>query len=359
MRRHFFHRDQVGFIAELAGSLDHLLEAARGIQHQLVRQYHREWLVADDVAGAPYRMAEAERRLLPREAHRTRLGLVARQDLHFGLLAARAKRGASSYIRSKWSSITPLLRPVTKMKCSMPASLASSTTYWISGLSTMVSISFGIALVAGRNAGAEAGDREKRLCGFSWGVGIPLGEYGGSHVGSRFAAANKGGCVWSAALPHATVNRHADVCSLPPRRQGSGRRRAANAGVSFPPGFPTTKSRFVKLFETVTRPPACRISRAAQVPHGANGRNHWRTNEPARLSWPRHCLLCGEARAQSSSGSGLQNFFDNIFTGSIAKGNQTAPSGQRPGASAQAQAAPDTAAPHRHGAARTAPPAIP
>src|SRR4051812_49497598 len=36
------------------------------------------------------------------------------------------------------------------MKCSMPASLASSTTYWINGLSTMVSISLGIALVAGR-----------------------------------------------------------------------------------------------------------------------------------------------------------------------------------------------------------------
>ena len=46
-------------------------------------------------------------------------------------------------------------------------------------------------------------------------------------------------------------------------------------------------------------------------------------------------LLCGEARAQSSGG-GLQNFFDNIFTGSISKGNQTAPSGQRPGVSAQA-----------------------
>src|SRR5260370_23999703 len=51
-------------------------------------------------------------------------------------------------------------------------------------------------------------------------------------------------------------------------------------------------------------------------------------------------LLCGEARAQSSGGGGLQNFFDNIFTGSISKGNQTAPSGQRPGASAQAM--PDT-----------------
>jgi len=38
----------------------------------------------------------------------------------------------------------------------------------------------------------------------------------------------------------------------------------------------------------------------------------------------------------------MQNFFDNIFTGSISKGNQTAPSAQRPGASAQAQATPDT-----------------
>src|SRR5260370_35142241 len=46
-------------------------------------------------------------------------------------------------------------------------------------------------------------------------------------------------------------------------------------------------------------------------------------------------LLCGEARAQSSGGGGLQNFFDNIFTGAISNGNQTAPSGQRPGASAQ------------------------
>src|SRR5262245_14617439 len=36
------------------------------------------------------------------------------------------------------------------MKCSMPASRASSTTCWISGRSTTVSISFGIALVAGR-----------------------------------------------------------------------------------------------------------------------------------------------------------------------------------------------------------------
>src|SRR6476619_3310028 len=37
-----------------------------------------------------------------------------------------------------------------KMKCSIPASIASSTTCWISGRSTTVSISLGMALVAGR-----------------------------------------------------------------------------------------------------------------------------------------------------------------------------------------------------------------
>ncbi len=50
---------------------------------------------------------------------------------------------------SKWSSITCLLRPVTKMKCSIPASRASSTTTWSTGWSTSVSISFGIDFVAG------------------------------------------------------------------------------------------------------------------------------------------------------------------------------------------------------------------
>src|SRR5262249_51410611 len=36
------------------------------------------------------------------------------------------------------------------MNCSIPAACASSTAYWISGLSTTGSISLGIALVAGR-----------------------------------------------------------------------------------------------------------------------------------------------------------------------------------------------------------------
>jgi hypothetical protein len=40
---------------------------------------------------------------------------------------------------------------VMMITCSMPASTASSTAYWMTGLSTRGSISFGWALVAGRN----------------------------------------------------------------------------------------------------------------------------------------------------------------------------------------------------------------
>ena len=43
-----------------------------------------------------------------------------------------------------------LPRPVMKMRSVMPAATASSTAYWMSGLSTIGSISFGEALVAGR-----------------------------------------------------------------------------------------------------------------------------------------------------------------------------------------------------------------
>src|SRR5690554_5475442 len=43
-----------------------------------------------------------------------------------------------------------LVRPVMKIRLVMPAATASSTAYWISGLSTMGSISLGLALVAGR-----------------------------------------------------------------------------------------------------------------------------------------------------------------------------------------------------------------
>src|SRR2546427_8465891 len=40
--------------------------------------------------------------------------------------------------------------PVTMITCSIPLAIASSTPYWIVGLSTRGSISFGWALVTGR-----------------------------------------------------------------------------------------------------------------------------------------------------------------------------------------------------------------
>src|ERR671937_3075988 len=43
-----------------------------------------------------------------------------------------------------------LCRPVTKIMSVMPAAAASSTAYWMSGLSTTGIISFGLALVTGR-----------------------------------------------------------------------------------------------------------------------------------------------------------------------------------------------------------------
>src|SRR5690606_22513137 len=63
----------------------------------------------------------------------------------------RASRNVSSSTEtSKWSSIAFLPRPVTRMMLSMPDATASSTPYWMIGLSTSGSISFGCALVAGR-----------------------------------------------------------------------------------------------------------------------------------------------------------------------------------------------------------------
>src|SRR5882724_6648198 len=78
------------------------------------------------------------------------------------------------------------------MKCSMPASLASSTTYWISGLSTMVNISFGIALVAGRTRVPRPATGKTALRIFM-GYRAAFGELAG-RASSRFAYGNKGGC---------------------------------------------------------------------------------------------------------------------------------------------------------------------
>lgn len=62
-----------------------------------------------------------------------------------------------------------LPRPVTMMTSSTPAAVASSTPYWMIGLSTSGSISFGWALVAGKNLVPRpaAGNTAFRTSGFT------------------------------------------------------------------------------------------------------------------------------------------------------------------------------------------------
>src|SRR3972149_18292 len=57
---------------------------------------------------------------------------------------------SSSNEESKWSSMARFWLLVTMMTCSIPAATASSTAYWMTGLSTSGSISLGDAFVAGR-----------------------------------------------------------------------------------------------------------------------------------------------------------------------------------------------------------------
>src|SRR5690606_10956333 len=88
LARYLEHRDQVA--ADVLVGLDHLREAARLPDHQLVGQQDRERFVADDPARAPDRVAEAERNLL---AHGDQVaGLEARRLERRHVLAPAAQR---------------------------------------------------------------------------------------------------------------------------------------------------------------------------------------------------------------------------------------------------------------------------
>src|SRR6185312_12960410 len=78
------------------------------------------------------------------------MSLTSRTTASRSVLPLSSSIRSSSKLTSKWSSIEFLPRPVTMMMLSMPESSASSTPYWIMGLSTSGSISLGCALVAGR-----------------------------------------------------------------------------------------------------------------------------------------------------------------------------------------------------------------
>src|SRR3954470_8710873 len=76
--------------------------------------------------------------------------LIARTCRSISMSPFSSSRCSSSKDRSKWSAIARFWLEVTMITCSIPAATASSTAYWMIGLSTSGSISFGCALVAGR-----------------------------------------------------------------------------------------------------------------------------------------------------------------------------------------------------------------
>ncbi len=101
--------------------------------------------------GSQHSVSEALRVAL---AHVVHLGELAREVdlLQAGDVALRAAAGSRARRRGRSGSRGPLLlRPVIMSTSVRPAATASSTTYWMAGLSTTGSISLGIALVAGRN----------------------------------------------------------------------------------------------------------------------------------------------------------------------------------------------------------------
>src|SRR3990172_8669500 len=81
----------------------------------------------------------------------TLLGRIPCTSSSSSCLPRLASSFSISYALSKWSSIARLWRPVMKIISVRPAATAPSTASWMSGLSTTGIISFGLALVAGRN----------------------------------------------------------------------------------------------------------------------------------------------------------------------------------------------------------------
>jgi hypothetical protein len=152
----------------LVVGVDELADARPVADHDVVGEDHRERLVADQVLGHEHGVPEPELLLLADVRHLGEVADVADLPEHLDV-ALLLEQGSSSYDRSKWSSIARFWLEVTMMTCSMPAATASSTAYWMIGLSTSGSISFGCALVAGRKrvpqpaAGRQLSDAQSNL----------------------------------------------------------------------------------------------------------------------------------------------------------------------------------------------------
>jgi len=98
-----------------------LREAPTLVFDQHVGEEQRKWFRPDQFACAPGCMAKAERLLLAGEACGACRRKIFFQGCEFGIFLPPAQRGFEFELPIEVSSITALLRPVTNMKCSMPA----------------------------------------------------------------------------------------------------------------------------------------------------------------------------------------------------------------------------------------------
>ena len=141
----------------LAVAIRELLRAQDAPVDDVVPEHDHERLVADDVACAEHRVTEAERLLLP---HRDVLHL--RDGSHLllelvlaGPLEVRLQLGGDVEVVDD----RLLAARGSELTSRTPAATASATMYWIVGVSTIESNSFGTAFVAGGSAcRASCGD---------------------------------------------------------------------------------------------------------------------------------------------------------------------------------------------------------
>jgi hypothetical protein len=135
-------------LLDLLEQLDHLGRGGSGrIDYRVAEQNHKG-LVVDVIASITHGVAEAPHLFLPDKVNIGQLRDAAHR-LQFRDLSLRFQLGLDE-TAVEMLSMERLPAPMIMTRSVMPAWTASSTTYWITGVSTIGSISFGCDFVAGR-----------------------------------------------------------------------------------------------------------------------------------------------------------------------------------------------------------------
>ena len=156
--------------ADFVVGLHHLFQRAGFADQKIVRQQHREGLVANEVTRAPHSMAKTERLLLTREADRAGFGQALQKRIQFlGLLAFLEQRFEFVCV------IEMIFDDVLAASCHEDELFDPRLACFLDGVLHNRLIHdrqhlFGDGLGRGKKTGAHAGDRQdgfsnrKRFC---------------------------------------------------------------------------------------------------------------------------------------------------------------------------------------------------